>query len=92
VKSHGCRVAPGGLLACAEGWQETLLERAVPQVWRRANPKHAQILDLCLLRGQSGAEVARVLDVSRMTVYLVKTRLGRELKRALDRLRQSGSL
>jgi len=75
-----------------EEWQRTLLERAVACVCRRANPKHAQIFDLCLLRGQSVSEVARALGVSLMTVYLVKTRLGRDLKREVDRLRESGSL
>jgi RNA polymerase sigma factor (sigma-70 family) len=74
-----------------EEWHRTLLERAVANVCRRANPKHAQILDLCLLRGQSAAQTARALDVSLMTVYLVKTRLGQELKREVDRLRQSGN-
>jgi RNA polymerase sigma factor (sigma-70 family) len=75
-----------------EEWQKTLLERAVTRVCRRANPKHAQIFDLCLLRGQSASQVARALEVSLMTVYLVKTRLGRELKQEVDRLRQSGNL
>jgi RNA polymerase sigma factor (sigma-70 family) len=74
-----------------EEWQKTLLERAVARVCRRANPKHAQILDLCLLRGQSVSQVARALEISLMTVYLVKTRLGRDLKREVDRLRQSGN-
>jgi RNA polymerase sigma-70 factor (ECF subfamily) len=73
-------------------WQKTLLERAVAQLCRRCNPKHAQILDLCVLRGKSAPEVARALEISVMTVYLVKTRLGRELKREVDRLRQSGNL
>ena len=75
-----------------EEWQKTLLERAVARVCGRANPKHAQILDLCLLRGLSASQVARALEVSLMTVYLVKTRLGRELKREVDRLRQSDNL
>jgi uracil-DNA glycosylase family 4 len=35
--------------------------------------------------------VARALDISLMTVYLVKTRLGRELKREVDRLREHGN-
>lgn len=75
-----------------EEWHKTLLEQAVARVCRRANPKHAQILDLCVLRGQSVAEVARALDVSLMTVYLVKTRLGQELKREVDRLRKIDTL
>lgn len=75
-----------------EEWHKTLLERAVARVCRRCNPRHAQILDLCVLRGKSASEVARALDISLMTVYLVKTRLGQELKREVDRLRQSGDL
>jgi RNA polymerase sigma factor (sigma-70 family) len=75
-----------------EEWHRTLLEQAVARVCRRCNPRHAQILDLCVLRGKSAAEVARALDTSLMTVYLVKTRLGQELKREVDRLRQSGNL
>jgi RNA polymerase sigma-70 factor (ECF subfamily) len=73
-----------------EEWQHTLLQRAVARVCRNANPRHAQILDLCVLRGKSPAEVAHALDISLMTVYLVKTRLGKALKREVDRLRQSG--
>ncbi len=82
---------PGGLeKVWEEEWQTTLLEQAVARISRRANPKHAQILDLCVLRGQSAAQVARALDVSLMTVFLVKTRLGKELQREVDRLRQTG--
>ncbi|HEY5913063.1 MAG TPA: sigma-70 family RNA polymerase sigma factor [Verrucomicrobiae bacterium] len=85
-------VPPGVDGLWEEEWEKTLIEQAVGRVCRRANPKHAQILDLCVLRGQSVSEVARALDVSLMTVYLVKTRLGQELKREVDRLRQTDTL
>jgi RNA polymerase sigma-70 factor (ECF subfamily) len=75
-----------------EEWHKTLLERAVAQLCRRCNPKHAQILDLCVLQGKSAPEVARALEISVMTVYLVRTRLGRQLKREVDRLRRAGNL
>lgn len=75
-----------------EEWHKTLLERAVAQLCRRCNPKHAQILDLCVLQGKSASEVARALEISVMTVYLVRTRLGRQLKREVDRLRRAGNL
>lgn len=74
-----------------EEWQQSLLERAVARISRHANPKHAQIFDLCLLRGQSPLEVSRALGVSLMTVFLVKTRLGKELKKEVERLREAES-
>jgi RNA polymerase sigma-70 factor (ECF subfamily) len=84
---------PGGydLEATWEGeWKQHLLDRALAQVKRSADPEQFQMFDLHVRLGLSAKEVARKLEVSLPRVYFAKYKIGGLLKRTVDRLDRQG--
>ena len=69
-----------------EAWRTLLAEAAMARVKSQARPEHFQIFEMYVVRGQSGATVAKALGVSIMTVYLAKHRVGALLRKEVARL------
>jgi len=69
-------------------WEDNLLATALDRVRQRANPKHFQIFDLCMVKQKPLKEVRDFLDVSTMEVYLSRHRVGRMVAQEIKRLRE----
>jgi len=69
-----------------QDWHQVLIEAAMKRVKEQTNLKDCQIYDLYVLRRWTPREVAKALGVRVAQVYLAKHRVGRLLKRELDRL------
>jgi RNA polymerase sigma-70 factor (ECF subfamily) len=70
-------------------WQENLLQAALEKVKLQASSQQFEIFYLHVLKGQAVKEVARALEVSPGQVYLAKHRLGRLLRREIQRLQRA---
>ncbi len=71
-------------------WKQQLAAAAMDRVRKQVRPEHFQIFEMYVLRGQSGATVAKAMGVSIMTVYLAKHRVGSLLKKEVARLEKQG--
>lgn len=67
-------------------WRENLFQAALARVRQRANPKHYQVFDYCVLQERPAAEVARMLGMNLAQVYLARHRIGAAVKRAVKEL------
>ena len=67
-------------------WRENLFQAALARVRQRANPKHYQAFDYCVLQAVPAAEVARMLGLNLAQVYLARHRMGAAVKRAVREL------
>jgi RNA polymerase sigma factor (sigma-70 family) len=65
-----------------QAWRENVLQMALVRVRQRANPKHYQVFDYCVLQNVRPAEVAAMLGLSAAQVYLAKHRISAAVKRA----------
>jgi RNA polymerase sigma-70 factor (ECF subfamily) len=63
-------------------WRENIFQMALARVRERANPKHYQVFDCCVLQNMRASEVSRMLGMSAPQVYLAKHRLSVAIKRA----------
>lgn len=73
--------------AWQEEWQTHLLDVACARLARRVQAKHYQVFDLYSRRGRPVLEVARALGVNPASVYLIASRLTRQLKAEVKALR-----
>ena len=69
-------------------WEENLMRAGLERVRPHVNPKHLQIFDLYVLKGQTAAEVGKFLGVSKTEVYLAKYRVAKLLRKEVDLLRE----
>ena len=69
-------------------WHENLLQVALNHVKTRVNPAHYEIYHLNVVRGLPAADTARALDVSTSAVHLAKFRVGKLVRKELQRLKQ----
>lgn len=67
-------------------WRENQLARALAQVKSLVSPGQFQMFQLMAIKGWDKAEITRTLKVSRAQVYMAKMRVGRLLRRELERL------
>lgn len=67
-------------------WRENFLHTALERVKRTVNPSHYEMYHLHMVQGLSPSEAARALGVSTAAVYLAKHRVGRQLKREVEKL------
>ncbi len=67
-----------------EVWREHLLLAGMERLKRSTSPSHFQILHMSVIDRIDEAEIARILGISRAQVYLVRHRLGRKLRRAIE--------
>jgi RNA polymerase sigma factor (sigma-70 family) len=65
-----------------QAWRENVFQMALARVRQRANPKHYQVFDYCVLQNLRPAEVAVMLGLSAAQVYLAKHRISAAVKRA----------
>ncbi len=64
-------------------WQTARLELACKRLKHQVTDKSFQIFFLHALKGHPASEVARLLNVNRAEVYLVKLRVGRKFRKIL---------
>ncbi len=69
-------------------WQTELVQAAVKNVRRRADPGKFQIFDLYVRREWPAEKVARTLGLSVNQVYLAKHRIARMIQAEVERLEQ----
>lgn len=67
--------------AWEQEWRDNFFQAALQRVRHRANPKHYQAFDYCVLQGLSSREVAKMLGLSAAQVYLAKHRISRAVQR-----------
>ena len=67
-------------------WKQNLFQTALARVRERANPKHYQVFDYCVLQNVRASEVARMLGMNSAQVYLAKHRVSLAVKRAVSGL------
>jgi len=67
-------------------WRENLFHAALSRVRRRANPKHYQVFDYCVLQELPAPEVARMLGLNAAQVYLARHRMSATVKRTVKEL------
>jgi len=67
-------------------WRENLFHAALARVRQRANPKHYQVFDYCVLQEVPAPEVARMLGLNAAQVYLARHRMSATVKRAVKEL------
>lgn len=68
--------------AWEQEWRENLFQAALARVRQRANPKHYQAFDGCVLQELPVREVGRMLGLNAAQVYLAKHRISAAVKRA----------
>ena len=68
--------------AWEEEWRETVFQTALARVRGRANPKHYQVFDYCVLQNLRAPAVAKMLGLNVAQVYLARHRISRAVKRA----------
>ncbi|MGO8678840.1 MAG: RNA polymerase sigma factor [Limisphaerales bacterium] len=72
-------------------WREGFFQVALARVRQRANPKHYQAFDYCVLQGLRAAEAARRLGMSAAQVYLARHRISVAVKRAARQLEREAA-
>ncbi|MCF3651368.1 RNA polymerase sigma factor [Synoicihabitans lomoniglobus] len=68
-------------------WQKQLLESAMTRLGRKVSPQHLQVFQLHRERGWSLVKVSRELGVGLASVYAINSRLTKQLKAEVARLR-----
>jgi RNA polymerase sigma factor (sigma-70 family) len=63
-------------------WRDNVFQAALARVRQRANPKHYQVFDYCVLQNLPASEVARMLGLNAAQIYLAKHRVSVAVKRA----------
>ena len=81
-------LAPDAQIEAAweQEWRENLFHTALARVRQRANPKHYQVFDYCVLQNVPAPEVARMLGLNVAQVYLARHRMSATVKRAVKEL------
>ena len=69
-------------------WEQQLLRTALEHVKARASLKQFQMFDLHVLQGLSVRETARTLGVNLASVYMAKSRVARQLRHEIQRLKK----
>jgi RNA polymerase sigma factor (sigma-70 family) len=64
-------------------WRDNLLQAALTRVRQRANPKHYQVFDYCVLQNLAAPQVAKMLGLNAAQVYLAKHRISLTVKRTV---------
>ncbi len=72
-----------------EEWEKHLLNTALARIKRHVNPAHYEIYYLRVVLGKSVAEVKRALGVNVGQIYLAKHRVGKLLKKEMQKLEGS---
>jgi RNA polymerase sigma-70 factor (ECF subfamily) len=83
-----CFPSPDAVIDAAweNEWRENVFHAALTQVRERANPKHFQVFDYCVLQNLPPSRVSKMLGLSAAQVYLAKHRVSAAVKRAAREL------
>jgi RNA polymerase sigma factor (sigma-70 family) len=65
-----------------EEWRDHVLQTALARLRAKANPKHYQVFDCCVLQDLPASQVARMLGLNTAQVYLIRHRMSRLVKHA----------
>lgn len=68
-------------------WQRHLLDAAAERLARRVKPKHFQVFELYVRRRTPVLQVSRELGMNPAAIYLLGSRLTRQLKAEVEKLR-----
>ncbi len=71
-------------------WRTHILEAALARVKRSVRASHFQLFELTVLKGCPLGEVAKSLGISLPMAYVIRHRIGRQLKREVERLQAAG--
>jgi RNA polymerase sigma-70 factor (ECF subfamily) len=71
-------------------WEAQVLESALEKLKRRVSPRHYQVFDHAVVKGQPAARVAKTLGLNTAQVYLVKHRVLRDFKQMLKAFQPPG--
>lgn len=69
-------------------WQQHLLDAACERLARRVNPRHYQVFDLYVRRRMPVLRVARELALDPASIYVIGSRLTKQLKAEVAKLRE----
>jgi RNA polymerase sigma factor (sigma-70 family) len=72
-------------------WEKHLMDAALERVKQQVSPRQFQIFDLHVLQNQSVQETASTLQASVASVYMVKYRVARLVKKEVRKLERSQS-
>jgi RNA polymerase sigma-70 factor (ECF subfamily) len=72
--------------AWEEEWRVNLFHAALARLRQRANPKHFQVFDYCVLQNVPAREVARMLGLNAAQVYLARHRMSAAVERTVREL------
>src|SRR5688572_15670774 len=64
-------------------WRDNVFQMALARVRQRANPKHYQAFECCVVQGMRASEAAAMLNLSPAEIYLAKHRISAAVKRAV---------
>ena len=64
-------------------WRDNVFQMALTRVRQRANPKHYQAFECCVVQGKRASEAAAMLNLSPAEIYLAKHRISAAVKRAV---------
>jgi len=68
-------------------WQHHVLDAAMARLARRADPRQFQAFELYTRQGWTVLRIARELDLNPATVYVIRHRLGKQLRVEVEKLR-----
>ncbi len=69
-----------------EEWDRNFLQAAIARIKKRVDSKHYQAFDLCVFKQWPVSKVARALKINIATVYVIKHRIGKQIKKELEAL------
>jgi len=69
-------------------WERNILNTALERTIRRVSPAQYQVYDLCVHRGKSALDVARLLEINVGRVYLARHRVSRVLRSELEHVKR----
>jgi RNA polymerase sigma-70 factor (ECF subfamily) len=70
-------------------WEQNIIQAALRRIRVKASARQLLIFEMAALRGVPLHQVARMLEVSLMQVYLARHRVGKLFKAEVERLRQA---
>ena len=71
-----------------EQWRTHMMDAAMGRIRQTVRPAHFQLFELTVLKGCPLAEVAKSLGISLPMAYVIRHRIGKQLKREVARLQE----
>lgn len=71
-------------------WKQNITKAALERVKAKVSPKQYQIFDYAVLREMDTSRVRELLGVSLASIYLAKHRIGAQLRKEIEQLKELG--